>query len=70
VLLTEEAYTSKASFPDRYPLPRYGEEGAFSGKRVHRGLYRSKKGFIHADVFIFIGKPRTAALLPQSGNCL
>lgn len=52
VLLTEEAYTSKASFLDRDPLPRYGEEGAwtFSGKRIHRGLYQSPKGFIHADV--------------------
>ncbi|QQZ61025.1 transposase [Paenibacillus sonchi] len=52
VILTEEAYTSKASFLDHDPLPRYGEEGTwtFSGKRIHRGLYRSNKGFIHADV--------------------
>lgn len=52
VMLTEEAYTSKASFPDHDPLPRYGEERTwtFSGKRIHRGLYRSKKGVIHADV--------------------
>jgi putative transposase len=52
VQLTEEAYTSKASFPDRDSLPRYGEEGTwtFSGKRVHRGLYRSTNGFLHADV--------------------
>ncbi|SMF63816.1 transposase, IS605 OrfB family, central region, partial [Paenibacillus uliginis N3/975] len=35
VILTEEAYTSKASFLDHDPLPKY-EEGvtrAFSGKR-------------------------------------
>jgi len=52
VLLTEEAYTSKASFLDHDPLPRYGEEGrrTFSGKRVHRGLYASIRGLIHADV--------------------
>lgn len=52
VILTEESYTSKASFLDRDPLPKY-EEGVsrtFSGRRIHRGLYRSTKGFIHADV--------------------
>ncbi|SMF72303.1 putative transposase [Paenibacillus uliginis N3/975] len=52
VILTEEAYTSKVSFLDHDPLPKY-EEGvtrAFSGKRIHRGLYRSRKGLIHADV--------------------
>jgi putative transposase len=52
VTLTEEAYTSKASFLDQDPLPRYDEEGEwlFSGKRIHRGLYSSTKGLIHADV--------------------
>ncbi|WP_214628263.1 RNA-guided endonuclease InsQ/TnpB family protein [Paenibacillus agaridevorans] len=52
VILTEEAYTSKASFLDQDPLPRHDEEGTwtFSGKRIHRGLYRSTKGLIHADV--------------------
>lgn len=52
VTLTEEAYTSKASFLDQDPLPRYDEEGIwlFSGKRIHRGLYTSTKGLIHADV--------------------
>ncbi|WP_235548799.1 RNA-guided endonuclease InsQ/TnpB family protein, partial [Paenibacillus sp. Soil522] len=52
VTLTEEAYTSKASFLDQDPLPRYDEEGEwlFSGKRIHRGLYTSTKGLIHADV--------------------
>ena len=52
VILTEEAYTSKASFLDRDPLPKF-EEGAtrtFSGRRIHRGLYRSRNGLIHADV--------------------
>ncbi|MHA6481988.1 RNA-guided endonuclease InsQ/TnpB family protein [Paenibacillus sp. strain BS8-2] len=52
VVLTEEAYTSKASFLDHDPLPRYGDEGTwkFLGKRIHRGLYRSTEGLIHADV--------------------
>ncbi|CAM4350183.1 transposase [Paenibacillus alkaliterrae] len=52
VLLTEEAYTSKASFIDQDPLPRYDEKGAwtFSGKRICRALYTNTKGLIHADV--------------------
>ena len=52
VQLTEESYTSKASFLDLDPLPIYGEEKTinFSGKRIHRGLYKSEKGFINADV--------------------
>ncbi|MGI2297409.1 RNA-guided endonuclease InsQ/TnpB family protein [Paenibacillus sp. GXUN7292] len=52
VILTEEAYTSKASFLDQDPLPGYDEEGtwSFSGKRMCRGLYKSAQGLIHADV--------------------
>ncbi|PJN55235.1 hypothetical protein PAEVO_19560 [Paenibacillus sp. GM2FR] len=52
VILTEEAYTSKASFLDKDPLPRFGEGGTylFSGKRIYRGLYASQAGVIHADV--------------------
>jgi len=52
VILTEESYTSKASFLDRDPLPKYeeGVAGTFSGRRIHRGLYRSPNGLIHADV--------------------
>jgi lycopene cyclase CruP len=50
---TEESYTSKASFLDLDQLPTFGEkpEGwKESGKRVKRGLYRSKDGFrINAD---------------------
>ena len=46
VILTEEAYTSKASFLDQDPLPSYGEEGTwiFSGKRMYRGLYQEHEG--------------------------
>ena len=52
VVFTEEAYTSKASFLDRDPLPAYGEaEPQFSGKRVKRGLYRAADGrLVNADV--------------------
>ena len=50
---TEESYTSKASFLDSDELPKFGEkpEGwKESGKRVNRGLYRSKDGSkINAD---------------------
>ena len=54
-ILQEESYTSKASFFDRDDLPIYNadnpQEYTFSGKRVKRGLYMSKKGkLINADV--------------------
>lgn len=49
----EESYTSKASFLDNDDIPKY-EEGAkhkFSGKRIKRGLYKSKnKTIINADL--------------------
>jgi putative transposase len=53
VRLTEESYTSQASFLDADPLPVYGAAHipAFSGKRVKRGLYRAANGRrINADV--------------------
>ena len=51
----EESYTSKASFLDLDELPVFDVEtpytGTFSGKRIRRGLYRSKSGrLINADV--------------------
>lgn len=50
----EESYTSKASFLDSDYIPTYGiddENTAFSGKRVYRGLYKSKNGTkINADL--------------------
>lgn len=51
----EESYTSKASFLDLDELPIYDAEtpytGSFSGKRIKRGLYRSKsRRLINADV--------------------
>ena len=54
VIVTEESYTSKASFLDGDFIPTYGEckqEPVFSGQRVKRGLYRaSDKRYINADV--------------------
>ena len=55
VIVTEESYTSKASFLDGDPLPVYDvqrpDPSIFSGKRVKRGLYRTASGrYINADV--------------------
>ena len=55
VVMTEESYTSKASFLDRDTLPTYdpkqSDKPHFSGKREKRGLYRASDGRrIHADV--------------------
>ena len=54
MIVTEESYTSKASFLDGDDIPTYGESDGkkhFSGKRIKRGLYRSgRNGFINADV--------------------
>ena len=48
VIEQEESYTSKASFLDNDAIPVYGDEGKhyFSGRRISRGLYRSKDGTI------------------------
>ncbi|WP_013320715.1 RNA-guided endonuclease InsQ/TnpB family protein [Gloeothece verrucosa] len=46
---TEEAYSSKASFLDNDLVPRHGEKPSqykFSGKRIKRGLYRTKNGLL------------------------
>lgn len=54
VIITEESYTSKASFLDMDVIPTYGQckqEPVFSGRRVKRGLYRaSGKRYLNADV--------------------
>lgn len=60
VEVTEESFTSKASFLDLDELPVYdpnhkatqqGEKRTFSGKRIKRGLYRAGSGsYINADV--------------------
>ena len=54
VIVVEESYTSKASFLDKDKIPVYGIDDSkikFSGTRVKRGLYKTKKNiFINADV--------------------
>ena len=52
VIFTEESYTSKSSFYDCDPLPKYGDDKIkFSGKRKNRGLYITKDNFaLNADV--------------------
>ena len=51
----EESYTSKASFFDKDEIPVYNDDNpkqyTFSGKRVHRGLYKTASGYkFNADV--------------------
>ena len=51
----EESYTSKASFWDKDDIPVYNadnpKEYPFSGKRIHRGLYKTSTGrTLNADV--------------------
>jgi putative transposase len=55
VIVTEESYTSQASFLDGDPLPVYdatcSDRPRFSGRRVKRGLYKAADGTpINADV--------------------
>ena len=49
-VLQEESYTSKASFFDNDELPTYNMDNPqtykFSGKRVKRGLYQAKNGYL------------------------
>lgn len=48
----EESYTSKASFWDKDDIPAYdNKDHKFSGRRVKRGLYRTKDGkTLNADI--------------------
>ena len=55
VVIREESYTSKADALSGEPIPTYGKPGAkewkSSGKRIKRGLYRSKDGrILNADI--------------------
>jgi IS605 OrfB family transposase len=75
--LTEESYTSKASFLDTDPLPIHGAAKptpVFGGKRVRRGLYRAKDGrHINADVngaYNIIRKVAPDAFAQGSSGCV
>ena len=55
IIYQEESYTSKASFLDNDILPicdaKNKEKYTFNGKRIHRGMYKSRKGIlINADI--------------------
>lgn len=55
MIITEESYTSKASFLDIDTLPMFNnkkpEKHKFSGERIHRGLYKTANNtLINADV--------------------
>ena len=52
VNIIEESYTSKSSFLDLDDIPTFkeGEKYKFSGKRISRGLYKTKNIIINADV--------------------
>ena len=52
-IVTNESYTSKASFFDKDPIPNVNDnhDYEFSGKRIKRGLYRTKNGYeFNADI--------------------
>ena len=78
VIVTEESYTSKASFLDADPLPVYDaqrqESPIFSGRRVKRGLYRAADGrHINADVngaYNIIRKVAPDAFAQGSSGCV
>ena len=55
VIEQEESYTSKASFLNHDEIPSYDSDISlyytFNGKRIKRGLYKTKDGIlINADV--------------------
>ena len=77
VCLTEESYTSKASFLDADPLPIYDPTQpapVFSGRRVKRGLYRAADGrHINADAngsYNIIRKVAPDAFAQGSRGCV
>jgi putative transposase len=76
VQITEESYTSQASFLDSDPLPVYGSGRVpvFSGRRVKRGLYRAADGTpINADVngaYNIIRKVAPEAFAQGSRGCV
>jgi putative transposase len=77
VVVTEESYTSQASFLDADPLPVYGTPDpvpTFSGRRVKRGMYRAADGTpINADVngaYNILRKVAPEAFAQGSSGCV
>ena len=53
VIFREESYTSKANCLGLDPIPDYGDKEIpeFTGKRIHRGLYKTNDGrILNADI--------------------
>jgi putative transposase len=77
VCITEESFTSKASFLDADPLPVFDPAQptpSFSGKRVKRGLYQAADGApINADVngaYNIVCKVAPGAFAQGSRGCV
>lgn len=72
VIVTEESYTSKASFLDGDKIPEYQKDAPkpkFSGRRIKRGMYKAKNGRkLNADVngsFNIMRKVAPSMLTPE-----
>ena len=68
----EESYTSKASFWDRDYIPVYvsgnQQEYKFSGRRIHRGLYKTANGYkLNADVNGALNIMRKSSVVSLTG---
>ena len=77
VIVTEESYTSKASFLDADPLPVYEAtrpSPTFCGGPVKRGLYRAADGtLIYADAngaYNSMRKVASGAFAQGSSGCV
>src|SRR4028119_479415 len=78
VIIQEESYTSASNFLSLDPIPVYGESDAnsveFTGKRIHRGLYKTAEGLlINADVngsYNIMRKALPKALINGIGSCV
>ena len=81
---TEESYTSKASAIDGDKIPKYNpndtQKYTFSGKRIKRGLYRTKTGqLINADAngalnilrkYLGLSKAKDLKMIQRISGCL
>ncbi|MDQ2099142.1 MAG: transposase [Tychonema bourrellyi B0820] len=78
VVIQEESYTSVSNFLALDPIPVYGDSDAkrveFTGKRIHRGLYKTASGLlINADVngsYNIMRKALPNALSNGIGSCV
>jgi transposase len=78
VIIQEESYTSASNFLSLDPIPVYGESDAnsveFTGKRIHRGLYKTAEGLlINGDVngsYNIMRKALPKALSNGIGSCV